>query len=66
MDIKLRTNCDPESNGRTPQRGDERWTIHMPLDNGDVVYIQMGRKGRDLLFGMLIAEIHDSGEQEPT
>jgi hypothetical protein len=25
----------------------------------------MGRKGRDLLFGMLIAELVESGEPEP-
>jgi hypothetical protein len=63
--MRLRTKDDPEANGRQPRYGDERWTINMPLENGEILYIEMGRKSRDVIFGMLIADCVDSGEKEP-
>ena len=64
--MKLRTKCDPEANGRQPQSGDVRFTMTLPLESGEELTVQMGKEGRDLLFGMLIADCHDSNEPEPT
>lgn len=61
----LKAKDDPEANGRKPQYGDVRFTLTVPLESGDDLIIQMGRKSRDLIFGMLIADCHDSGESEP-
>lgn len=63
--MNLRTRCHPEANGRQPQLGEEAWTVRLPLENGEELVVQMGRQGRDLLFGMLIADCMDSGEEEP-
>lgn len=65
QDLDLRTLDDPEANGREPEQGDVRFVLHLPLENGSTLTIRMGRQGRDTLFGMLIAECHDSGEKEP-
>lgn len=61
----LKTNCDPEANGRVPEDGDERWIITVPLESGESLTIQMGKKGRDNLFGMLIADCNYHDESEP-
>lgn len=63
--LRYRTKDHPEANGRKPQTGESQWTAIFPLENGDVLHVSMGRKGRDLLFGMLIADCSDSGETEP-
>ena len=65
MELHFKTKDHPEANGKTAVRGDEAWNVHMPLETGDTLFIHMGRSGRDLLFGMLIAECMDSGEPEP-
>lgn len=65
MTHTFRTGCDPEASGRKPQPGDVRFTVTLPLENGEFLKVTMGKKGRDLLFGMLIADCHDSGEGEP-
>lgn len=63
--MHLRTRDDPEANGKRPQHGDERWTVELPLESGETLHLQMGRKSRDLLFGMLVADCVESGESEP-
>lgn len=65
-DITLKARDDPEANGRTPQPGDERWTIHIPLESGATLHVLMGRQSRDNIFGMMIADYHDSDEPELT
>lgn len=62
--MELRTRCDPEANGRLPQPGDTRWTVRLPLETGEELVVHIGQKGRDTLFGMLIADCHDNGEGE--
>lgn len=63
--MKLRTDCHPEANGRKPQYGDTAWKIRIKLEDSRTLEIDMGKKGRDLLFGMLIADCADHGEREP-
>ena len=62
---EFRTRDDPEANGRKPKIGDERWTVTLPLDDGSDLIVRMGRESRDMIFGMMIADCHDSGEEEP-
>lgn len=61
----LKTIDDPEANGRQPVAGDERWKLTFKLENGESLDIWCGKKSRDLMFGMLIADCQDSGEEEP-
>lgn len=63
--LEFRTKDHPEANGRKPVEGDVAWTARIPLENGEELVLRMGKQGRDLLFGMLIADCHDSGELEP-
>jgi len=55
----LRTNDSPDANGRVPQPDDVRWSITLPLENGESLTVFMGKQGRDILFGMLVAEDTD-------
>lgn len=57
--------CHPEANGGKPKFGDVAWTLQIPLQHGETLILKLGKKGRDLLFGMLIADCQDSGEPEP-
>jgi hypothetical protein len=63
--MEFLTNDHPEANGRQPQFGDVAWTIRLPLETGEDLIVHMGKKGRDTLFGMLIADCQDNGEAEP-
>lgn len=63
--MKLRTDCHPEARGRRPQNGDVCWRVKFMLESGETCEIEMGRKTRDILFGMMIADCRDSGEEEP-
>jgi hypothetical protein len=62
-EVLMRTESAPDANGRQPKAGDERWTIRLPLDNGDKLILFMDRACRDKLFGMLIAERVELGEE---
>jgi hypothetical protein len=64
--LRLRSNCHPEANGRRPVVGDVGWTLTIPLEGGGDLELKVGKKGRDLLFGMMIADCTDSDEPEPT
>ena len=61
----LRSDDHPEANGRSVQPGDVAWTLRIPLEDGDTLFLKLGKKSRDNIFGMMIADCHDSGEDEP-
>lgn len=63
---EFKTRDHPEANGRKTTFGDVAWTIRLPLEDGSELVVRMGKKDRDILFGMLIADCHDEGESEPT
>lgn len=52
----LRTDDHPEANGRTPKHGEQQWIVTMPLETGESLQIKMGKKSRDMIFGMMVAE----------
>lgn len=64
-ELKFRTKDHPEANGRRPLNGDQQWTLNLPLEDGRTLFVSMGKEGRDLLFGMLIAERVELNEGEP-
>lgn len=64
--IELRAKGHPEANGRTPQSGDTAWTATIPLEGDEILILRLGKLDRDILFGMLIADCSDSGEEEPS
>jgi len=43
MEIVLKCKDDPEANGRTAQKGEERYTLLFPLENGDDLKVHMGK-----------------------
>lgn len=63
--MELRSKDHPEANGRQPQFGDVAWTLKIPLEDGTTLLLKLGKKSRDMIFGMMIADCHDSGEGEP-
>lgn len=63
--MRLRTKCHPEANGRKPKDGDVAWRLRIRLENGEMLELELGQKGRDILFGMMIADCHDAHEEEP-
>ena len=42
--IEFKCKDDPEANGRTPQRGEQRFTLIFPLENGDDLKVYAGRE----------------------
>lgn len=56
----VRTKDDPEANGRVARKGDQRFTLKFPLEDGTSLYIQMGKesieKFREFLGSMDLDE----------
>lgn len=42
--MELKCKDDPEANGRTPLRGEQRFTLIFPLDTGEELKLHMGRE----------------------
>lgn len=43
--MNLKTKCHPEANGRSPKPGESAWTIGLPLENGETLFVHMGKEG---------------------
>lgn len=56
MAHEYRCKDDPEANGRTPQRGEQRFTFLFPLENGEELKVHMGREGLNV-FSSFIANL---------
>jgi len=64
--MELKTIDHPEANGRQARYGDTAWVVTMRLEDGTDLIVRMGKQGRDILFGMLMADCHAAGEPEPS
>ena len=42
--LEFKCKDDPEANGRVPQRGEQRFTLLFPLENGDDLKLYAGRE----------------------
>lgn len=64
MLIKFKSIDCPDANGRQPLYGEGKWTMTIPLANGDdYLEIEIGKKGRDGLIAMLAQEEIDDAEE---
>lgn len=50
---EFRTKRDPEASGSTPQRGDRRYTLKFPLDDGTELIVHEGREGMNHFVKMI-------------
>lgn len=60
--LDARCKDDPEANGRAPQKGDRRYTLKFPLENGCELRVHMGREGMDAFRTFLGNEVIDDME----
>jgi hypothetical protein len=61
---KFRAIDSPDANGRQPQFGDQKWTLTIPLENGDdYLEVEIGKRGRDGLLAMLRQEEEDDADE---
>lgn len=63
MIIEFRCKDDPEALGRTPQRGEQRFSLLFPLENGDQLKLHMGREGMNH-FETFIAQMMIDDHEE--
>ena len=63
--MEVFTEDHPGANGRVPKDQEIAWVIQLPLADKSTLIVRMGKKSRDLLFGMLIADYSDNNEVEP-
>ena len=61
--LEFKCKDDPEANGRVPQRGEQRFTLLFPLENGDELKLYAGRETMNH-FESFIAQmmVDDSNE----
>lgn len=53
MEIEFRCKDDPEANGRLPQKGEQRFTLTFPLENGDSLRVHMGQESMNYFTSFL-------------
>ena len=63
MTIEYRCKDDPEANGRVPLKGDRRYTLKFPLENGDELQVHMGNEGMETFRMFLGQEVIDDSEE---
>jgi hypothetical protein len=61
--ITMRCKDDPEANGRTPQVGEQQFTLTFPLENGEDLKLFMGREGMNHFMGMISQMVYDDAEE---
>jgi ribosomal protein S19 len=65
MIIEHKCKDDPEAQGRIPIKGDQRFTLIFPLENGDELKVHMGKESMNH-FEIFIAQmmVDDQAERE--
>ena len=61
--IEYRAKDDPEANGRTPLKGEQRFTLTFPLENGDSLLVHMGTESANS-FMTFIGQMLVDDQQE--
>jgi hypothetical protein len=56
---RFKTQDCPDANGRTPDAGELKWTLTFPLENGDILHVEIGERARDALRWMMRQEERD-------
>lgn len=63
-DVVLTSECHPEACGRKPKTAEQAWTFQCTLEDGSIVALRIGKKGRDSFKAMLEQEeVDDVAEQ---
>jgi hypothetical protein len=52
--MTLKTKDCPDANGRTPQLGDVKYTLALPLENGETLFLELGSKGYEQMGQQLL------------
>lgn len=66
MILEYKCKDDPEANGRAPQKGERRYTLKFPLDNGIELQVHMGNEGMETFRTFLGQEvIDDAADDQP-
>lgn len=64
--IEFRCKDDPEANGRAAQRGEQRFTLIFPLEDGMDLKVHMGREGMNhfetFIAQMMVDDSDDEGK----
>ena len=50
---EFKTKRDPEANGRIPNKGDRRYTLKFPLEDGTELVVHEGREGMNHFVKMI-------------
>lgn len=58
--MNLKTKCHPEANGRKPQSGESAWTIALPLETGETLFIHMGKEGFERVSQFMLDMMADT------
>ena len=59
MIVKLDTLDSPSRPGNVPEDGEIRWTLMLPLSNGDELHLTIGKESHDALISILNEESID-------
>lgn len=60
MNLIYKTKDHPEANGREPQSGDSAFRLSFPLENGDQLFVHMGRAGFEQIAQFILDEMADT------
>lgn len=59
MDIRVRAKDHPQANGRQPKHGEHNWTLKIPLESGDTLYVSFGKETHTFLRQFVHQEMRD-------
>lgn len=64
--LEYRCKDDPEANGREPMRGEQRFTLTFPLEDGTALLVHMGRESMNHFETFIAQMMIDDSELERT
>ena len=59
---EFRTKDDPEANGRKPLKGEQRFSLTFPLEDGSSLIIHMGKESMNYFESFLAQMMFDDAE----
>jgi hypothetical protein len=64
MQIDFTCKDSPDAYGRTPQIGEQKYTLLFPLENGDELRVHMGKEGINTFASFVANLMVDEHEEE--
>jgi hypothetical protein len=62
--MEVRTKDYPEANGRIPQKGEQRFSLTFPLEDGQSLIVHMGRESMNYFESFLAQMMFDDAKDE--